>query len=377
MTTREEALAQIAILSDTAVDAIKKAKQIAMDNDLPFDFELPNLPDGDYWDNSGCTLDEDYEETPPSQWNSSGGPACWQKGKHVLLIGSGALEHILKLDRSPRDLDIIGGYDEAIAFAKHKMPGDIRSCMPIDKGKKLIIKKTTGQIIEIEIAWEGSTAESFLELVEGFEHDIIPYAPLDALYTLKMSHRYLRNSPAFMKTMEDIKLMREHGAKIPDYLKDWYQERMDETYWYQHPSLDRSKQDFFTPDVPYLYDHDTIHEAVKHLDKPAYQYFKPEDKEVWCSKEMWDELSLETQLYATLEETYVLALERSQVPYSGKVTPHKSFAMALKKVCSSITSGWFREFSWEHFDEVRTLYNENYVDRFWKALEAGEIKHFA
>ena len=42
--------------------------------------------------------------------------------------------------------------------------------------------------------------------------------------------------------------------------------------------------------------------------------------------------------------------------------------MALMKVCTSITSGWFREYAWENYDKVLDLYNElgedDYVQRF-------------
>lgn len=38
-------------------------------------------------------------------------------------------------------------------------------------------------------------------------------APLVLLYTLKMSHEYLKDSPHFLKTMKDIQTMRKYNAQ--------------------------------------------------------------------------------------------------------------------------------------------------------------------
>lgn len=70
----------------------------------------------------------------------------------------------------------------------------------------------------------------------------------------------------------------------------------------------------------------------------------------------------------------MLALERSQIPHAGNITPHASFLIALQKVCTSITSGWFREFAWEHYHEVRALYRDTYVPRFWEHARLGKVK---
>ena len=44
--------------------------------------------------------------------------------------------------------------------------------------------------------------------------------------------------------------------------------------------------------------------------------------------------------------------------------------MALEKVCTSITSGWFREYAWENYHRVvhmyKTLGVNDYIDRFHK-----------
>ncbi len=82
------------------------------------------------------------------------------------------------------------------------------------------------------------------------------------------------------------------------------------------------------------------------------------------------------RLAGVLEESYVLALERSQVPFKGKLAPKTSFMIALEKVCTSITSGWFREYAWENYNKVLALYDPNYVKKFWEAVDNEVVKQY-
>jgi len=297
----------------------------------------------------------------------------------MLLIGSAALAFVAELDREPKDADLIATIDEYEDFiAKHKQ--NLVSTYPVNKGKKLIIFLKDTKPIEMEIAWPDSTAETLLNALSmedlpttSFLGQEVSVAPLHILYQLKMSHRFLKNSPHFLKTMKDIKFMRSLGAQIT--MPDWLKAREVETYDYKHPKLNVSKDDFFKKDegVTYVYDHDSIHEAVKRYDRPAYTYFKPENSQVLCDRAMFEASSREIQLASVVEEATVLALERSQIPFKDQVTPKWSFDMALMKVCTSITSGWWRSFAYSEYDNVQALYDENYVSKFWKAVEKGVV----
>lgn len=178
--------------------------------------------------------------------------------------------------------------------------------------------------------------------------------------------------------MSDIHLMRKKGAVIPDLLKDWYKLREKETYNYDMPKLNQNKMSFFNPNigVKYHFSHDSIHEHVARLEKPAYSYYQKDREEVACDKEKFFSLDEKYRLYGVLEEALVLALERSQIPFKGKVDPKWSFDKALEKVCSSITGGWFRSYAWEHYNEVQKLYDPNYVNKFWIAVENNKIQRY-
>lgn len=301
----------------------------------------------------------------------------------MLLVGSKALNHWMcgGNDRKPRDTDYICTHNEAKHYISVHMPDRVEHNA---KGTTLVCHKNGELPTELMIAWEGSTNDKILGLEEmsrgGFAGNIV--ASLNILYLMKMSHRYLKNSPHFKKTMSDIHLMRGLGATIdqPALLKA----RELETYDYKHPSLMRNKKAFFNPNegVGYKYDHDTIHiaMAIEPL-RPAYTHFKHDQAEVMIDKHKWNAASLHIQLHSVLEESYVLALERSQIPYRDKVDPRRSFEIALEKVCTSISSGWWREFAWEHYDDVMRLFNEReaikpYLMIFDEAVEAVIVKPF-
>jgi hypothetical protein len=279
----------------------------------------------------------------------------------MLLVGS----HAFDFGRTPRDIDYIA------------TPGELELFKEINSDKIVLAKPTKfGETIFMtgSVPIEFDTSETGQELLRIVGHD---EASPGVLLTLKMSHRFLKNSPHFLKTMKDIRTLRERGATVPWQLTDWLKARSKVTYDYSHPALNRSKQDFFTDNFPYIYDHDTIHEAVKLFDVPAFEKIKADKADVFCSKERFFSLTEELQLATVLEETYTLALERSQIPHNFEPDPFRSFKMALEKVCTSISSGWWRTFAYENYFTVLEMYNENYVERFKKALAEGIIKPYA
>lgn len=298
----------------------------------------------------------------------------------MLLIGSMALRNQgFDIGRPAGDVDYICTFDQFQRWTRDNKE-IIRRCVPLSDTKFHVLSHS-GMNYEFEIAWEGTAARKLLDIYEGHGE-----ASADWCYALKMSHRYLKDSVHFLKTMHDIQFLRtvisEEAQLIID--SDWFKQRELETYTYNHPKLDVSKEQFFTGDgVQYVYDHDSIHLTVALLEgktphfgivhpTPAYSFYMKDGSEVMTSKEKFMSVSEKVRLYGVYEESCVLALERSQIPHGlGKVdgpTPRWSFEKALMKVCTSITSGWFREYAWENYDQVMALYNElgedDYIERF-------------
>lgn len=299
----------------------------------------------------------------------------------IIRIGSSALQFHIPSIKVGKDIDLIMTYEDYQIYRdsfKHSNEKLI-SHYPISNGKKFVIK-TSENIYEIEIAWPNSTAEEFMKLVlkEGkSEYTDFMIPSLNALYALKMSHRFLRNSPHFIKTMNHIHLMREYGADILEYYREWYKKREKETYDYGHPDLTVKKQDFFQEETFYKYDHDTVHEAIKLSEIPAYKRILESGYDVKCSKVKFDALSYEHKMLCVVEESYTLALERMMIPNDFTPNPRLAFDIALMKVCTSITSGWFRTYAWEHYYDASRMYSDSYVDKFKSALDAGKVRPFS
>lgn len=305
----------------------------------------------------------------------------------ICVVGSHAMNQQLAARkgfkyRKPIDMDIVGSLDDVMAFAKKNLPV-INEQYPSQKGGKYVFKGQDSviphsNIIEAEITWDGSTAKLLHELIvndpDTIVVDGIAYASLDVCYVLKMSHRYLKNNPFFLKTMKDIRNLRKFGAKIRDEHKEFLKEREKVTYWYKHPKLNKNKMEFFNGDgVNYVYNHDSIHESVKEGDRPAYTYFQSTNAEVMCDMKKFFELPEQIRLNAVYEESCVLALERSIVPFNTNY--EKAFCMALEKVCTSITSGKFREYAWENYEEVRKMFKNETFDRFFQHVKEGKVEY--
>lgn len=298
----------------------------------------------------------------------------------MIVIGSVAARVVGVLNREVgKDLDMIMTYDQFQLYLK-AAKSDLKACYPMDDSH-FVLKYKDGKIDEVEIAWPGTSAEMLMarwpgsEILEGWTVPVWPSA--NELYTIKMSHRYKKNSVHFLKTMRDIQFMREQGCEITEDLQAFYELRQKESYNYAHPKLDQDKQGFFSGDgVNYVYDHDSIHETVCLIDgsesysvrSPAYKFYIRDGAEVMTSKEKFFAVVEDIRLFGVYEESCVLALERSQIPYEFKPDPRKSFETALMKVCTSITSGWFRQYAWENYDKVMALYEElgerDYIARF-------------
>lgn len=318
----------------------------------------------------------------------------------MLLIGSAAMKHhgLADFQRELKDYDFICYKNELLQLVSslsevHKL---VSLQFSTNKGHCAVKFLVDGKIkvVEATLIDEdfGETYQSDLYIHDhwmnsgGHNVDIMGVEVLTRVIIpafallMKLSHRYKKDSVHFHKTRKDIASLRKldyqefnYFVKSPEFQSALaFREKL--TYTNQLPKLNVDKEKFFTDSVAYKYDHDTIHKAVKHLDKPAYQYYMKDGEQVMCSKDKFFEVPEIVRLYGVLEESYVLALERAVIPHG--TSPERAFDIALEKVCTSITGGWFREYAWEHYDEVYAMFHSSYVQKFTNALNAGMIKPF-
>jgi hypothetical protein len=303
----------------------------------------------------------------------------------MILIGSRALSirapHLL-MGRSPKDFDWIctqEEYQEWMEKNSHKVnPTKIYS---LNDGKKQIVESDSTPC-EFEIIQPGTSNEMFAKLIDEDKETIdTPFGKipsLNALFTLKDSHKYLKNSPYVFKTLVDWHAMRNSGAVIPSEYELFSKLRQKETYNYKLPSLtNQSKESFFSAahGVEYVYDHDSLHMAVKHLDLPAYCYYAKDNDPIKSDKTKFFAVDHQIRLYGAIEESSVLAIERALVPSFDKwKSIDQAWKFAFSKVITSITSGFFRQWCYENAFEILKAYPTDFYEKFQKGLANGTVK---
>ncbi len=328
----------------------------------------------------------------------------YKYAEEVLIVGSTAIlmQGYQGYRDYAQDLDVIctkNGFNDLVRFITNK--GEVVKAMEFSKeihpvfGKVAIVKFKSGKILDAHIV------DDLQETVVGNDAYLLKSASLkwdrfgidyvtdneeysdwkdfnclvadaSAVLQMKMSHRYKKDSPAFLKTMQDIRYLRDKMGVCA--YSNWVKAREKLTLG-SHPKLNVCKSEFFTDSVPYKYDHDSLHEAVKILDRPAYTYYMQDGADVMCDQYKWDKLPRWHKLIGVLEEASVLALERAIIPCN---TPAQTaLDIALEKVCTSITSGWFREFAWENYDTVQAMFDPDaLMGMYRKGLSNATIKPF-
>lgn len=181
-------------------------------------------------------------------------------------------------------------------------------------------------------------------------------ASLGTLALIKRSHLWRD-----YKWNKHITQYHKHLMKQPfSYPIELLNERIKltkEAYPQGQPSLMKPNEDFFDDAVEKVYDHDSIHELAAFYEEPLYLRLKLDFSSAWCVKDLWDLLSHEDQLKCVAEETYVIATERFLVRKNWDWPYKLAYFEALKKVCTTLTSGYFRDKAIDYYPEIVSLFD--------------------
>lgn len=134
--------------------------------------------------------------------------------------------------------------------------------------------------------------------------------------------------------------------------------------------------DFFDDGVDKYINHDYLHTVFKHEDVPMYQKMQKNLDIVDCDQVMWNAFTHRQKIAAVLEEVYVIATERLIIPSILEkcgYDDNKAFMWALKRVCTTLTQGWFRQFAVDNYFEIINLHNPNFFKDVSSHL--SEIAH--
>ena len=175
-------------------------------------------------------------------------------------------------------------------------------------------------------------------------------ATIDAIYTLKLSH--LPWDIKWQKHKSDILRLQKLGAKkivklYDALIKHWESVNTDK----DRLNLYKKKSDFFDDYVPYVYDHDYLHEVVALPDKPIYSLCLKDGQEVAIDKDKFFALPFEQQLRMFQEEVTVIAAERWLIPKRKKKFHWlKAYSLSVHKTVTALTKGWATQFMIDNLD---------------------------
>lgn len=112
---------------------------------------------------------------------------------------------------------------------------------------------------------------------------------------------------------------------------------------------DKDSNSFFEDAVVRKYVHDSIHNAIAYYEKPIYEQVLKNQNSVLCDKNKFDKLEFEDKIKMVKEEIFVTALERFIIPNDFKYSPSLAYWQSLRKLCTTMSSGWFKFFCIDNF----------------------------
>lgn len=189
-----------------------------------------------------------------------------------------------------------------------------------------------------------------------------------ALYTIKFSHSFW--DIKWDKTMWDISFFQSAGIELdePFFLALYagWKSIMGE----KPVRLNVSNDDFFTAKVDRKYKHDDLHLATCYYDRPIYERCKKDLNSAMIDRNLFNSLSYEDKIKMVKEEAYAIAIERYILPNKPSYPlPHElAYKLALKKIITSLSKGWFPEFAVLNWNKLKVL-DYDYVKEFERRIK--------
>lgn len=185
----------------------------------------------------------------------------------------------------------------------------------------------------------------------------------DAYHQLKA--RQLQESPDICAQVQ--------AARVAE-LQERYRHRFNATT----KSLMMKNEEFFAR-YPYaflrVYRHDDLHVATAYGQTPLYEQLKNDQSLAYVPRRNFDQRAPRDQIRVVQEEGYAIALERVVIPsleFGLPYDPVDAFRFAVRRICTNLTRGWFRDFAIEHQPEVVSS-AKDYVADFQQAVASGKI----
>jgi hypothetical protein len=200
----------------------------------------------------------------------------------------------------------------------------------------------------------------------------------EVCYILKAGHAHIamRNQETWEKHRIDLEILHKIVTPLAGFagfvleiepLVKLHTKCTDERIKQKTPKLKGvTKEKFFDDYVKKYVVHDDIHKAVAYQEKPGYEYMQ-RDATVECHKDLWNQMTDDQKLYCVVEEAMVIALERHIIPgiMENKVVkpPFLAFKWALYRICTTLTSGWFRQYANKNYFKALNMFDEERLNQ--------------
>lgn len=245
-------------------------------------------------------------------------------------------------------------------------------------GKKYHIKFEDNSMLEVEVSNTKSSSELFESISVGPIISLwgldVKVAEPEILFAIKKSH--ITRPVNWWKHIVDYHKLKQMVHNFSPELTKIVKLRKSEikTLTDKRRNLNISNDEFFgkTRGINRTYDHDALHRVICFYDKPMHEKLKFDTSVAMIERTLFDNLQHIDKIRTVQEEAFVIALERKVIPAMetcDAIEPLKAFRYAIERICTTLTSGWFREFAIEHVPEIMK-YDVGYVDKFnsWRTL---------
>jgi len=196
--------------------------------------------------------------------------------------------------------------------------------------------------------------------------------PFQYLALIKRAH--LHRDIKWFKHIEDYVNMIRNIQIMDVNASEFYKVRRSEMDTITNVSLNMTNDEFFNKSqcsVNRRYVHDDIHAAVAIYDIPLYQSIKRDKSRAMVEYDMFCDLPFEDKCNLVREEAFVIALERYIIP--DNINPNMAFLNAMRRICTTLTKGWFREFAIDYFADIIN-HKHDFVSKWNSALVAGKVR---
>jgi hypothetical protein len=316
----------------------------------------------------------------------------------LIIIGSRALfsrfddiESKKRLENA--DYDVIMSYAEFSSWSK-KNKNIIKELVPKNsyKYRALILINEKKVLFEIELGEDGHSSSFLMNNIDDVT-DLDYVDPLgftwkclkpEYLMLTKKSHVFF--PVHFDKNINDYHYLKKMlgDFKITDNMAEYFKLRKHEAnirFKDKHsiPKLNITNDDFFKVSGVSdgrIYIHDDLHYVVKHHDVPVYEMMKSKENSnmAWCEKDLFFNLPYSHRIKAVQEEAYVISLERYIIPQIGEYNDLLwCYKRSLMRICTTLCSGFFREFAIENYNNIVENFSEEFYSKFTLAIKNKKL----